>query len=106
MPPTNQGKNVSKIKNTFVGLKSHFNEIDWASQDQLTGTSKTTGKEDLDKINIRHLDNILTWTEQRLPAKNPDKRDENLVLYHLAVRQRLALSCYQIHTQAVHSKEH
>ena len=69
MPPTNHGENVSKIKNTFVGLKSHFNKIDWASQDQLTGTSKTTGKEDLDKINIRYLDNILNWTERGYQQK-------------------------------------
>ena len=31
-------------------MESHFNKIDWASQDQLTSTSKTTGKEDLNKI--------------------------------------------------------
>ena len=53
MPPTNQGKNVSKIKNTLVGLKFHFNKIDWASQDQLTSASKATGKKNLNKIKNR-----------------------------------------------------
>ena len=54
MPPTNQdNNNDSTIKITFVGLESHFNKIDWASQDQLTSASKATGKKNLNKIKNR-----------------------------------------------------
>ena len=53
MPPTNQDNNDSTIKITFVGLESHFNKIDGASQDQLTSASKATGKKNLNKIKNR-----------------------------------------------------
>ena len=53
MPSTKQDNKDSTIKITFVGLESHFNKIDWASQDQLTSASKATGKKNLNKIKNR-----------------------------------------------------
>ena len=46
-------------------MESHFNKIDWASQDQLTSASKATGKKNLNKIKnvIKYIMNKATSTK-------------------------------------------
>ena len=49
-------------------MESHFNKIDWASQDQLTSASKATGKKNLDKIKngIKYIMNKATSKASKL----------------------------------------
>ena len=56
-------------------MESHFNKIDWASQDQLTSTSKATGKKNLDKIK-----NGIKYITTKATSK-ASKLDRNLGIF-------------------------